>query len=114
MDKLYNLEYLKEISGGDKEFIIDMLNEFIINTPATMVEIELQMAVSNWDELHKIVHRFISTFDFIGSEDIIEKLRALESFAKTRTNLEEIPLLVKNIKTFSDNVILEIKSDFKF
>ena len=114
MDKLYNLKYLKEISGGEEEFIVDMLNDFVVNTPITMAEIELQAAVSNWEELHKIAHRFVSTFDFIGADDVIMKLRTLELYCKTGSNLEQIPILVRDIKLFSDKIIVEIKSDFKF
>ena len=34
MGKFYNLEYLNEISGGDKDFVADMLNDLCINRPA--------------------------------------------------------------------------------
>ena len=74
MAKLYNLDYLNEISGGDNAFIKDMLQEFVDNTPVTLAEIDLQVASSQWDELYKTVHKFVSTFDFIGAQDVISQL----------------------------------------
>ena len=112
MDKLYKLDYLKEISDGDNDFILDMLNDFIHNTPETLIEIDTYVSSLNWNELHKTVHKFVSTFDFIGATTVIEQLRKIESFAKNNTNVDQIPVLVSNIKDYSDKIIKEIKTDF--
>jgi HPt (histidine-containing phosphotransfer) domain-containing protein len=113
MAKLYNLDYLNEISEGDKDFILDMLTEFVTNTPETITEIETQVVALQWGELYKTVHKFVSTFDFIGAKDAIIELRKLENFAKTSSNVDQIPNLVEKIKSLSTKVIFEIKTDFK-
>ncbi len=113
MGKLYNLQYLEEISSGDHEFIIDMLNDFVKNTPNVLGEIDNCLSTSNWSQLYKTVHKFMPSFDFVGAENIRDDLRKLEQFTKTQTNLELINPLLLNIKAFCDDIILEIKSDFK-
>ena len=113
MAKTYNLEYLEEISAGDKEFIVDMLNDFVTNTPGSLAEMDGYIASENWDELYKTVHRFIPSFEFVGAENVRNNLRIIESCAKNKTNLEKIPQLIEGVKIFCTQVITEIKTDFK-
>lgn len=111
MNKLYNLSYLEEISNGDNNFIKEMLNDFISNTPESIEEIEKLASFKEWDNLYKSVHKFIPSFDFIGAETIVNDLKNLEDYSKTKLNLEKIPNLISNIKDFCNKVIKEIKLD---
>jgi HPt (histidine-containing phosphotransfer) domain-containing protein len=113
MSKLYHLEYLEEISQGDKEFIADMLNDFVANAPATIEEIEKYVKISDWAELYKAVHKFIPSFEFVGAEEIKKALRDVESFSKSLQNTDQIPLLVALVKSQCREVVNEIKTDFK-
>lgn len=114
MAKLYNLEYLEEISGGDKDFIADMLNDFVTNAPLSMDEVESCVNQKNWSEVYAIVHRFIPTFEFVGAEEIRSKLRTIESSAKNLTGLELAPSMVEEIKVLLSQLIDSIKNDLKF
>ncbi len=112
MGKLYNLEYLEEISSGDKDFVVDMLKDFVNNTPVVLKEIETYIAANNWSQLYKTLHKFIPSFDFIGAENIHNDLRKLEDISKSQKNLDMINPLFNNIKLFCNNVITEIRTDF--
>ena len=112
MGKLYNLKYLEEISAGDQEFILDMLNDFVKNTPGVLAEIDEHINASDWVQLYKTIHKFIPTLEFVGAADIRSDLRNLEHLSKTQTNLELINPLIFNIRSFCNDIILEIKSDF--
>lgn len=114
MAKLYNLEYLEEISGGDKDFIADMLNDFVTNAPLSMAEVESLVNQNNWAEVYAVVHRFIPTFEFVGAEEIRSKLRIIENSAKTQTGLEQVSNLVDEIKLSLSQLIESIKNDLKF
>jgi hypothetical protein len=112
MEKLYNLEYLEEISAGDRDFIIDMLNDFVINTPIVLGDIDRCLNVSDWAQMYKTLHKFIPTFDFVGAKNISKDLRNMEIYSRTQTNLELINPLLFKIKEYCNEIILEIKSDF--
>jgi HPt (histidine-containing phosphotransfer) domain-containing protein len=112
MTKLYNLEYLEEISGGDQAFISDMISDFVANTPSTLSEVEQLIGQQNWPDLYKIVHKFIPSFEFVGADHIRQDLRTMEHCAKTQTDIDQIPLLLDNIKGFCYDVLEEIKTDF--
>ena len=110
----FNLDYLNEISGGDPEFIKDMLNEFITKTPDTIAEVELTIVQQNHDELYKVIHRFIPTFDFIGASHIISNLRNIESLAKTKGSFDQIVVLFDKVKEQSASLIATLKKEFAF
>lgn len=113
MAKLYNLEYLKEISGGDKDFIADMLKDFIENTPSTLLEVKALTNEENWDGLYEVIHRFIPTFDFVGASQINVVLREIECYAKSHTNTSSISQLVEKIEPMIEQLLEEIKNDLK-
>ncbi len=114
MKKLYNLEYLEEISGVDKAFIADMLQDFIQNSPVSMQEIETFVEKSNWQGVYATVHRFIPTFEFVGAEEIRSKLREIEAYSKAQSQVENIPVILNEIKGSLSELIESIKSDIKF
>ncbi len=112
MGKLYNLDYLNEISSGDKNFVADMLHDFVEISPKTIIEIERLVNLGDWDNLYKVVHKLIPSFEFIGADSIKEDLRNLENLSKTKENTEKIPKLIFNIKNFCSQVVADIKTDF--
>ena len=108
----FNLDYLKEISGGDPEFIQDMLSEFVSKTPETIAEVEVTIVQQNHDELYKVIHRFIPTFDFIGASHINSNLRNIETLAKTKGSFEEIEVIFDKVKAQSASLIATLKKEF--
>jgi HPt (histidine-containing phosphotransfer) domain-containing protein len=112
MGKLYNLDYLNEISAGDKDFIADMLHDFVEMSPKTISEIEKLANLGDWETLYKTVHKFIPSFEFVGADSIKNDLRNLEHYSKFKENTEQIPQLVFNIKAFCNQVVADIKTDF--
>jgi len=112
MAKLYNLEYLEEISAGDKEFIKDMLLDFVNQTPQTLAEIETQIKQAEWYELYKIIHKFIPSFEYVGAENVRAELRIVEHCAKTSTDVDKIIPIINKVKEFCTEIISELKTDF--
>jgi HPt (histidine-containing phosphotransfer) domain-containing protein len=111
--KYYNLEYLEEISGGDKDFIQDMLTDFITNTPNVITELNQYANEQNWNKLYYIAHKFAPSFDFVGAEQIKGNIRQLEEYAKAANNIDKIPGLINTIQLYCNDVINELKNDFK-
>ena len=56
-----DLSYLNEISGGDKEFIDEMINTFLEETPKDLAAIKEHSDSSNWTEVGKTAHKLKSS-----------------------------------------------------
>lgn len=109
----YNLSYLEEISAGDKDFIADMLHDFIVNTPETLLEVKAKIDECDYDEIYKIIHRFIPSFDYVGADYIKESLREIETYSRQKNNIEQINVLYEKVKTESTELSNLIQKDFK-
>ena len=110
--KYYNLEYLEEISAGDKEFILDMLNEFISNAPNIIIEVEELAKNNKWYDLYTIFHRFIPAYDYIGASNIMSEVREIEAISKASCGVEKVPALLEKVKLYTHNAIEELSNDF--
>jgi hypothetical protein len=113
MSLQYDLKYLDEISAGDKDFIIDMLHDFVVNTPETLKELKVYIDASNYDEIYKVVHRFIPTYEYVGAEKIKDNLREIEAFTKQNTNIDKICLLYYDVYSESIELCKLIATDYK-
>ncbi|MBN1181263.1 MAG: Hpt domain-containing protein [Bacteroidales bacterium] len=111
-DKMYDLEYLNEISGGDMEFINDMVNTFVEMTPVTIAEIKRLADEGKWKELYSVVHRFAPSLQFLGALDMESLVNKVEKDAMNQENTEEIPNHIIKIELFCKRVIDNLKEDF--
>ena len=111
--KSYNLSYLEEISGGDKEFVNEMITEFLKEAPVVTLSIETYFKQEKWSELYAAVHRFAPNYDFVGNQDLKLNISLLESASKHMRDLEKIDLYIVHIKKLTAQIIEELKTDFK-
>ena len=111
-EKMYDLEYLNEISGGDKEFINDMINTFVETTPITLAEIKQLADEGKWKELYSVVHRFAPSLQFLGALDMENLVNKVENDAMNQENTDEIPTHIIKIEHFCKRVINSLKEDF--
>jgi len=61
-----DLTYLNEISGGDKEFIAEMIETFLEETPKDIAELEKLLATENWAGIGLVAHKLKSSIKMFG------------------------------------------------
>ncbi len=97
-----NLSYLEEITGGDSEMVIEMLNLFIRDIPGHSKNMESFLADNKLEELRAEAHKVKPTLQYIGLTEVFEIVRTIELNIKNGENIEVIPELVNQ---FSAQVI---------
>lgn len=50
-NKICNIEYLKSISKSEKKFVIEIIQQFLKQTPVAFTEINNCLFTSNWSRL---------------------------------------------------------------
>ncbi len=108
----YNLTYLNEISSGDRQFVLSILSQFVKDTPVLLDDIREAYKKRDWAELHFLVHKFASTLQLVGLNDIIEEVNQLETFAKNQTDSMETGRLVEIVNQRCEVAVQVIKQDF--
>jgi HPt (histidine-containing phosphotransfer) domain-containing protein len=110
--KRYNLSYLKEISGGDEEFILDMIQTFIENTPSEIAILRNYTKEKKWDLLGENAHRFAPSLQFLGLASMRPVINQIEDFSFGKKNLDQISALIDILDSECNLVSEELKKDY--
>ncbi len=98
MSKL-DLTYLTEISGGDKNFIREMLELFVVTTGSEAEQYDALLANSEYERLGSLAHKMKAPIQMLGANELFETIRKLETYGKERSNLDQIPVLIEKVKS---------------
>ncbi|MEQ8425309.1 MAG: ATP-binding protein, partial [Cyclobacteriaceae bacterium] len=104
-----DLNYLKKISNNNTEFINDIINSFVLNTPKALDEIKKYIEEKNWAKMEEQVHKIKPTLTMIGMPKARES--AIEIEALTRSQ-DDNNALVKLTLSFCANLESALK-EFK-
>jgi HPt (histidine-containing phosphotransfer) domain-containing protein len=112
-DRHIDLTYLREIAKGSDEFIVQMLNIFIDQTPKAFVNIEKALESNDWESLRLAVHKIKPSITFIGLSEIKNDVPLLEEYAASETHLDAIPELVNKIQKVCTKAVIEVKDELQ-
>lgn len=83
-----NLSYLEELSGGDRGFILEILNTFVDGLPRDIQNLEEAGQKKEQETLSKIAHRLKSSLQMLGLEEARQEAAGLEILCKKKTAQE--------------------------
>lgn len=107
-----DLSYLKEMSGDNAEFMIEMLAAFQEQTPIYLANLEAAIKAEDWKATGECAHKMKPTFFYFGREDIRDFMQHMEHNAREQKNLAQIPTdfeEVKNVIELLDQQLEEAK-----
>ncbi|OYT72457.1 MAG: hypothetical protein CFK49_04905 [Armatimonadetes bacterium JP3_11] len=96
---MLNYDYLHEITGGDEEFIAELLGDFLAQTPSLMSEIESAVAQGDADTLGKAAHTLKGSARAIGADEFAAIALVLEQAGK-QGNLSDAPDALQRLKAY--------------
>ena len=111
--KLYNLDYLEELSSGDKEFEMEMIRYFIENSPQVLDHMDVLNSHQDWAMFREVIHKYTPNMNLIGVSTLIDTANKLELHAETKTHLDEIPGMLSRIREDVIKAIEQLKTDFQ-
>lgn len=111
-----DLTYLETIASGDREFIVEMIDMFMTQTPLYLDELKAEIMEENWTGVGSVAHKIKPTLAFIGVPSIMEMIARIEANAKKSENIEMIradyaeiiqclPVLFDNLKEAKANLL---------
>ncbi len=104
----YNLDYLKEVSGNNQDFIQEMVNTFVTTLPQTLFELTEASENADWDKLSRLAHQIKPSFTLMGLESLRIKIVQIEESGKTRTKLDLLPEMVEDFVKHCNYAIDEL------
>lgn len=108
-----NIEYLQEFSGGDIEFIKEMMQTFLDETPGYMDSLLVLDPVEDQVKIREQAHKMKATFQFFGMDHLYAYCLKIESICEGTAQLpnpiEELGATISQLKENFDVVLPEVQ-----
>lgn len=111
--RLTNLDYLKEITGGEPEIMQEFIQMFFDQLPEFRDGLTSHLANKKWKELGELAHKAKSSVMTFGMNELGYRLKELQ--LKTQ-KLEDIESYPEYVKEFMDEIAqaeIELTEDLK-
>jgi HPt (histidine-containing phosphotransfer) domain-containing protein len=108
-EKVVNLDYLTELSKGNKAFVKEMIALFLSENPEEMKTLEAGIVNGNHDQIKTMAHKLKSTIPFVGLDKVIgDKVSEIETLAANKGDIKEIESRFAVIKKACEKAYLEL------
>ena len=94
------MEMLNELSEGDNEYKLTIMNMFLESMPETLQKMEENLAASDWENMYKSAHYAKSSLSVVKIAEMHKIAHTIEVNARQTINLETIPGLLELFKQY--------------
>jgi PAS domain S-box-containing protein len=109
--KLYDLDYLRSVSGNNEEFIREMVLTFTQTIPPLLIEMKSALDNSDWEKLARHAHQIKPSFTLMGLNALRNKIVFIEENSKASTKLEELPEVMGDFIQQCESVLPELSKE---
>lgn len=104
-----DLQYLNEISGGNRELLIEMIEIFNSEVPGYLKLMNEFYEKGNWEALGKLAHKAKASASIMGMKQLATELRGIELLAQENRDIQSYPSLLQSIENKFIAAIEELK-----
>lgn len=108
-----DLNHLKKIVGDDPDFLRQVLQIFITNSPKDLEELSTFANEGDHEKVAFFAHRLKSAAAAIGFEEAYEAFKEIELESKKMEALDNLPVKVNAMKLYCEQCITDIESVMK-
>lgn len=113
MGQLTDLTYLNNFSGGDKDFVKEMITLFVESVPEELKKLQEAIRQQDWQKAYMILHPLKTNINFMGIASIKEKVLKAEQLAKHKQETASIPELVEEINKVCLEAVTELRQNLQ-
>lgn len=110
-NSLYNLSYLKNISGNNTGFIQEMITTFLQTLPGILEEMKQAASSSSWEKLSRLAHQIKPSFTLMGLDALRATILFIEEHGKNSTKTEELPQVVTTFTRKCQEVLSDLSKE---
>ncbi|MBL7762225.1 MAG: response regulator, partial [Chitinophagaceae bacterium] len=110
---IINLDYLREISKGNKNFEEEMVREFIVQVPEEINTLQNAIQTHNLEMIKQVAHALKSSVSFVGlSSKLDPLLHNIETNAAGSGNIQVIAANFEQLRQLCDGAVKEARAMF--
>ena len=110
--KIYSIDILVDLSGGDSTFICEMIHMFISHSDAFMNDMNNAIIAGDIVTLKQKAHKYKTSAQLFQIQDLHASLAKLESFVDF-SKKQEMDDVLKNINKLSMLAVKQLKDELK-
>lgn len=103
-----DLSYLRDVSSGSNEFMIEMIELFLDQTPGYFEQLNQLISDENWPRVAEIAHKIKPTLAFMGADAAKDRMAEIEANARNLTNIDSIAPVFKSLHKFSGELFIKL------
>lgn len=111
MSKIYSLESLQEIAGGDEEFMAIIAKTFLDEIPPDLEALIQAIENNNKALAYQFAHKMKPNLEMLGL-NLTKEVTAIESWTNTSKNKAAVDAQVQKINATLKQTFKELKVDF--
>ncbi|MBD3637535.1 MAG: hypothetical protein HUJ25_09295 [Crocinitomicaceae bacterium] len=108
-EKILDFSNLRELSEGDQEFYVDMLQTFRDGCKRGLVDIEKNMRQKNFDKMADSAHKLCSSFMHMQANEVYKDLKLIEKMGR-ENDTEKLEITWKSLKS---NLMISLEEVLK-
>ena len=103
-----DLSYLREMSGGNTELVLEMIGIFKEQVVEFAGEMENLLANKEYESLGKLAHKAKSSVSIMGLQSLAQDMKDLENLAREGKKSESYARFVNNFKKETSEAVEEL------
>lgn len=107
---IIDLSYLTEVASGNNEFIVEMIDIFLAQTPGHVNELNTAVETKEWKRIAEIAHKIKPTLAFMGVESAREVMAEIEKDARNEENYEGIVSKISEMQDVFKSIFSKLEA----
>lgn len=108
--ELLDTNYLKSMSEGNDEFVLEMLAIFFEDTPPLIDNLSKAVIEKDWKKMTQLAHKYRSPLALLGLKSLEESMRKIEYQAKLEEGIDVVKTEFEFAKEQTNKVLEEVKN----
>jgi HPt (histidine-containing phosphotransfer) domain-containing protein len=104
-----DLSYLREMSGGNKTLIQEMISIFTSQVKEFGNDMDQLYNAKQYQLLGKLAHKAKSSVSIMGLSELAVNLKYLENSTNEGKNIETYPIIIDNFKKTTAEAVKELE-----
>ncbi|MBL4817606.1 MAG: Hpt domain-containing protein [Deltaproteobacteria bacterium] len=106
-----DLTYLRELADGSNDFVVEMIEMFLDQTPKYLSQIDLYLQENDWESIQGIAHTMKPSLSFMGIATLEPTVMSIEDNCRDQKDLETIPDLVQQLNQTCEASYKELQEE---
>ncbi|MFZ6050477.1 Hpt domain-containing protein [Halocola ammonii] len=109
-ENLIDLNHLKNISGGNREFVCEILQIFVLQTPEELDKLHSHIEKDEFEKIEYYSHKLKSAADSIGFVEGQMLFKQIEDHAHQKAG-DQIPMLFSKVKETCSRAFSQVEKE---